>query len=148
MALQVFRDGTVGQPVGLPILLPGNMPDLKPVENLNKVSNQGMQPLKFLVLNAVIAGHLMGQKLTIGRHLEAPTPKGQGLLEGYQKGARLGDVIRGLSQVESRFLQNTPGFVREESPNSRRAGIPPGCSVNLSAYGGTTVGRPPAERPG
>jgi len=135
MTLQVFCDGTVGQAIGLPILLAGNMTDLKPVETLNKISNQGVQPLKFLVLNPVIAGYLTGQKLAVGRHLHAPTAQGQGFLEGDQKRARLGDVIRGLSQVEPNFLQNMARFAREEDANSCRARIPPGGSVNLSSYG-------------
>jgi hypothetical protein len=123
-SLEHLVHADVRESVGVLVPLAGNMLETDLVEAGGDRAQLAMQDLQVRRLHAVLARHLLDQKLTVGAEQYLSGTELGGSPQAFDRRRVLRDVVRRVADATADLGDDVSARVRDVDADARRAGVP------------------------
>lgn len=119
----MILDGLIGQPVRLPVLLPGYMNYSILLKTSQKILRLLVKLPQAITFHPVLSVNLADQKFGIQMHSNRVRPQGQGLFQGRRQGLIFRFIVGPLPQEFSVFRPDLSLGIADEPSGPREPGV-------------------------
>src|SRR5919108_172740 len=131
----------VGQPVGGPVHLPGNVLESHVLEPLHQPPGLLVQAKERGVLHPEPSRELLDQEAAVGANQDGASATASGGLQTGQHRAVLSHVIGGRPDPFGDLLERPAAPVGHHDTDPRRSGVPPSRAVRVDDHSSTRIRR-------